>query len=192
MDNREKIIDAARKLIAERGSSLETITVREICSRAGVGLGLVNYYFGSRDRLMELCVEQIINGVVKSFEEIRDSASLLSPFETLDRLGNLTLTFLFEHEAVARISMLSDMKKPGNQDNTHRTWEAYLPLVAACRPDWDPPEVKRHTFTLISAMQQSFLRYEEIRQDMGIDLKDASQRTAYHRQMLQDILGVAS
>ena len=42
MDNKEAIIQATIELIEENGEHLEEITVREICKRAGVGLGLVN------------------------------------------------------------------------------------------------------------------------------------------------------
>ena len=41
MDNKEAIIQATIKLIEEKGEHLEEVTVREICKRAGVGLGLV-------------------------------------------------------------------------------------------------------------------------------------------------------
>ena len=64
MDNKEAIIQATIKLIEENGEHLEEITVRDICKNAGVGLGLVNYHFGSKDKLIEACVERIINGIV--------------------------------------------------------------------------------------------------------------------------------
>ena len=56
MDNKEAIIQATIKLIEENGEHLEEITVRDICKNAGVGLGLVNYHFGSKDKLIEACV----------------------------------------------------------------------------------------------------------------------------------------
>ena len=52
MDHKEAIIQAAIELIVENDGHSEEITVREICNRAGVGLGLVNYHFGNKDRLM--------------------------------------------------------------------------------------------------------------------------------------------
>ena len=61
MDNKEAIIQATIKLIEEKGEHLEEVTVREICKRAGVGLGLVNYYFGNKDKLIEQCIERMIN-----------------------------------------------------------------------------------------------------------------------------------
>ena len=64
MDNKEAIIQATITLIEEKGEHFEEITVRDICKNAGVGLGLVNYHFGSKEKLIEMCVERIINGIV--------------------------------------------------------------------------------------------------------------------------------
>ena len=60
MDNKEAIIQATIKLIEEKGEHLEEVTVREICKKAGVGLGLVNYHFGNKDKLIEQCIERMI------------------------------------------------------------------------------------------------------------------------------------
>lgn len=188
MDNKEALIQAATALIEEKGDHLEEITVREICKRAGVGLGLLNYHFENKDKLIELCVERIVNGIVEQFQNIREKTEGLSPFEKLEYLGNMTLTFLFEHSAVSKISILTDMQTPKANDNTHRTYTAYLPLVSACRPDWDEETVKRKTFCLITVMQQTFLRHETISQISGIDLTAEEARRIFHTQILHDIL----
>ena len=171
MDNKEAIIQAAIKLIEEKGEHLEEVTVREICKRAGVGLGLVNYHFGNKDKLIEQCIERMINGTVEHFH-------------------NMTLDFLFEHYAISKISVLTDMQSPKENDNTYRTYAAYLPLVAACRPDLDEAAIKRKTLYLITVMQQMFLRYEIISQILGIDLRQKENRKNFHTQVLHDILEV--
>lgn len=190
MDNKKAIMQATIELIEEKGEYIEEITVREICKRAGVGLGLVNYHFENKDKLIEQCVELIINGIVEQFQNIREKAKELSPFEKLEYLGNMTLDFLFEHEAVSRISVLTDMQTPKESDNTCRTYSSYLPLVAACCPDWDEQTVKRKTFCLITVMQQMFLRHKTISQILGIDLNKRENRKAFHKQVLHDILEV--
>ncbi len=150
MDNKEAIIQATIALIEENGEYVNEITVREICKRADVGLGLLNYHFGNKDKLIELCVERIINEIVERFQNIQEKTEGLAPFEKLEYLGNMTLGFLFEHCAVSKRSILSDMQSPKANDNTHRTYTAYLPLIAACRPDLDSETIQRKTFCLIT------------------------------------------
>ncbi len=190
MDNKEAIIQATMKLIEEKGEHLEEITVREICKRADVGLGLLNYHFGNKDKLIELCVERMINDIVENFQHIREKTEGFTPFEKLEYLGNMTLDFLFEHYAVSRISVLTDMQTPKDNDNTNRTYTAYLPLVAACRPDLDEPGVRRKTFCLITVMQQMFLRYNTVSKLLDIDLTKKENRRVWHSQILHDILEV--
>lgn len=189
MDNKEAIIQATIALINEKSDGPNEITVREICKRAGVGLGLIHYHFGNKDKLIELCVERIINGIIEQFQNIQEETEGLTPFEKLNYLGSMTLDFLFEHEAVSKISILTDMQTPNKKDNTHKTYAAYLPLVSACRPDWDEETAKRKTFCLIVLMQQAFLRHTAILQTMGLDLKTEEARRTFHTKILRDILG---
>lgn len=190
MDTKEIIIQATIDLINEKGEQMNEVTVREICKKANVGLGLVNYHFGNKDKLIELCVERMVNGIVDNFRSIQEKTEGMTPFEKLDHLGNMTLTFLFEHYAVSKISILTDMSMPKEDDNTHRTYLAYLPLISACRPDWDEETMERKTLYLIAVMQQSFLRHKVIQQFYGIDLTNIEERKAFHSKILHDILGV--
>ena len=63
------------------------------------------------------------------------------------------------------------VKIPADLHAELKAYAAYLPLVAACRPDWDESTVKRKTFCLISVMQQTFLRYETTSTILDIDLR---------------------
>lgn len=189
MNSKQAIMEATISLIEEKEDCMEEITMREISKRAGVGLGLINYHFENKEKLIEACVEKIVNGIVEKFQDIGERTKGSTPFEKLDYLGNMTLTFLFEHSAVSRISMLSDMRFPEEDDNTQRTIQAYLPLVAQCRPDWDEATVQQRTFCLISSMQQAFLRQEVLLKVLGINLKDPQERKAFHTEMLKNIIG---
>jgi AcrR family transcriptional regulator len=188
MDSKEAIIEATIRLIEEKGDDLSQITVREICERAGVGLGLVNYHFGNKDQLIEICVERMINGTIERFRSLEATTQGLDPFEKLAKLGDMTLDFLFAHPAIARISALGDLRHPKADDNVERTQAAYVPLVAACRPDLDETAARRKAFELVTVMQQAFLRSDVLSDELGIDLRDPAGREAFHRQVLHDIL----
>lgn len=189
MENREAIIKATIELIEERGDKLNTITVREICKRSQVGLGLINYHFENKDKLITLCVEKIINGIVEKFAKIREQTKDFTPFEKLEYLGNMTFDFLFEHSAISKISMLADMRNFKSNDNTQRTYLEFLPLVSACRPEWDEDRIKRAAYCLIATMQHSFLRSDMVLLTQGVNLNNKAERRAYHKRILQDILG---
>lgn len=40
--------------------------------RLGAELWLLNYYFGNKDKLIELCVERMINGIVEQLQKMRE------------------------------------------------------------------------------------------------------------------------
>ena len=163
MDSKEAIMQATIALINENGKCIDDITVREICKKADVGLGLINYHFGSKENLIKQCVERIINGIVDEFRSIEEKTIGLTPFDKLDYLGNLTLTYLFDHYAVAKISILGDLGAPKEDDKT---------------------------FNLIAVLQQSFLRHNVIYKLYGIDLTDKGQRRRFHSKILHDILEI--
>lgn len=48
-DARQRLLEAAEEVFASKG--FDSATVREICSRAGVNIAAINYYFGDKERL---------------------------------------------------------------------------------------------------------------------------------------------
>ena len=55
-DKKEHIIDHALELFAEKG--FEGSSIRDLANRADVNVAMVNYYFGSKDKLFEAIVEK--------------------------------------------------------------------------------------------------------------------------------------
>ena len=141
------------------------------------------YHFGNKEKLIEQCIERMINGTVKRFQNIREKTDSFTSFEKLEYLSNMTLDFLFEHYAVfQKFPFLPTCSHRKEGDNTYRTYEAYLPIVAACRPDLDEAAIKRKTLYLITVMQQMFLRYEIISQYWGLTLdRKKTARTFLHK-----------
>ena len=55
MAKKETIIESALQLFSTKG--FEGTSVREIAADAGVNVAMINYYFGSKEKLFESVVE---------------------------------------------------------------------------------------------------------------------------------------
>jgi AcrR family transcriptional regulator len=53
-DKQIQIIDIAERLFAERG--FDGTSVRDIADEAGINVAMISYYFGSKEKLMEACL----------------------------------------------------------------------------------------------------------------------------------------
>jgi len=59
-DSREALLDAGEQLFAEKGYA--AVGTREIAERAGVNLGMIQYYFGSKGKLFIAVVQRMMRG----------------------------------------------------------------------------------------------------------------------------------
>lgn len=56
---KEVIIDVTTELIRENNGNVTKITSRKIAERAEVGLGLINYHFGSKENLITIVFREL-------------------------------------------------------------------------------------------------------------------------------------
>jgi len=61
---KEEIFQAALELVTE-GKTDQQITIREIASKAGVNLALVNYYYQSKENLLSMVVGTMMGDIIK-------------------------------------------------------------------------------------------------------------------------------
>lgn len=68
---REKLIETAKELFLTKG--VDRVGVREIATKAGINLSLMNYYFRSKEKLFETIFEMLINEKAIALKQILDS-----------------------------------------------------------------------------------------------------------------------
>ncbi len=83
IDKRDHIIKKAVELIAEKG--FEGTSIRDLAAKADVNVAMVNYYFGSKEKLFEALVEKRALFMSQFIENVITNKSLL-PIEQLDRI----------------------------------------------------------------------------------------------------------
>jgi AcrR family transcriptional regulator len=73
-EKKEHIINTAIELFAEKG--FEGSSIRDLAARAGVNVAMVNYYFGSKDKLFEAIVEHRAGFARGRLDEIASDPNL--------------------------------------------------------------------------------------------------------------------
>ena len=88
MTKKEIIIESALKLFSTKG--FEGTSVREIASDAGVNVAMINYYFGSKEKLFESVVEYRSLFLKGLFNDLINNTSL-SAIEKIDFIIDQTI-----------------------------------------------------------------------------------------------------
>ncbi|ASS74465.1 hypothetical protein CIG75_05310 [Tumebacillus algifaecis] len=75
-----KILDAAKRLFAEKG--FEATSVRQICEEAGANVALVSYHFGGKEKLLFAVLESAFPGpeIFGKVDAIEDPVERLSQY----------------------------------------------------------------------------------------------------------------
>jgi AcrR family transcriptional regulator len=68
---RDKLIETAKELFLKKG--VDRVGVREIATKAGINLSLMNYYFRSKEQLFETIFEMLIKDKAITLRQILDS-----------------------------------------------------------------------------------------------------------------------
>jgi len=180
---KQKIIAQTIALIKESNGDTEKVTIRKIAERAKVSTGLMNHYFESKEKLLELCVQTIINGVVMSFKpELPEDDA---PGQVLKSVAKQVMDFLMDNQQISRISILGDLSAPKEKDNTMGTalgFSKYVPGDALAKARM------ADAFMLTAILQESFLRKDVLKSMLGIDLYDKTERDAYIDRIVEKII----
>lgn len=170
---KNRIIEVTTELIEQHDGNIKNITARMIAEKADIGLGLINYHFGSKEKLIMECVQQIIGQVVAGFH-------MEQKFQTdkarLTAWAAYVFNFLFEHSAISRVSILGDFQNYTENCNSVLTQRGFsLSLENGISNE----DKSMFVFILTAAMQVAFLGSETVKQLLGYDFTKAEDRAAY-------------
>lgn len=179
---KEEIIKVTTELIEENDGNVDRITARVIAAKANIGLGLINYHFGSKEKLISICVERIISEVISNFDPTKEYST---DRERLIASATHVFHFLFEHPAIAKISILSDLQNYTLKSNSVST---QLGFKNTLKKETDSSKKANVSFILTAAMQVAFLGGGMMKDLLGYDFKKSTDRARYIEMLVTTIL----
>lgn len=171
---KDRIIEVTTAMIEQYAGDTKSITARVIAEKAGVGLGLINYHFGSKENLITTCVQRIINNVVTSGVKLDNEYD--TDKEHLTAKAIHVFNFLFENSAVSRISILGDLQNYSANSNSAYTQRG---LMTSLTGDVSEQDKALLSFILTATMQIAFLGSNAVKEILGYDLESPKERAAY-------------
>ena len=116
MGHREQLLDAARRLLVERGSA--RITARDLVAESGTNLASIGYHFGSKDALINAAIEtafdewseQLANLVMSDPDATpveRGMATWLTALETMAERKHILQAFV---DSVAQAQHVPELR----------------------------------------------------------------------------------
>ena len=171
--NRVLLLDAARKLIAERGP--EAVTMDDVAAEAGVGKGTLFRRFGSRAGLMIVLLDED--------ERVLQEAFLFGPpplgpgappLERLLAYGRARLKFIYTHRAVVGDAERDPQMRYGALSMLHRRHVRVLLEQAGTTGDLDA-----QTAALLALLEADYIEHQLADRGESLDrLADAWESVA--------------
>jgi AcrR family transcriptional regulator len=187
---KEKIISTTISLIEQSDGFLENITMREIAHKANVAVGLINYHFGSKKNLIEICVQRIISQVMQTFSGTDNSEDKedLADKNKIDMASFTTsvFTFLVNNPEISKISMLGDLSQPSLKSNSSVSYKAIFKAL----PDTEQENIRKiKAFMLLSTIQSAFLNRLITNKLLGFNLNSKDDYDRFFR-LVTEILNI--
>jgi AcrR family transcriptional regulator len=111
MNAKEKILIAAAKLFSKK--DFASTSIREIASLAGVNLAMINYYFKSKDKLLENILKNGVSIVIKETEQLL--LLNISELEKIDLIINLYSEHIFRNKEITLIFFQQQMSNSNSE-----------------------------------------------------------------------------
>ena len=209
-ETKEKILACTTELIKELNGDISNVTIRTIAERAGIGVGLTNHYFKSKECLIAECVDAVFKDMFTVFMSDREDIygrEEAGPNESTKRVVRSLVEFMLQNSAMTRVAFMSDAEHPSDKDYTGRIVNS----LAYCMVDRKKleemltndmftekmkqqfrehfvSEQRIRAFMIISSLKEAFLRREFMTQAMGVDFNDAEQRNEYVDELVELVM----
>lgn len=186
---REKLILATIACIEKEG--IHSVTIRSIAKEAGVNSAAINYYFGTKDKLVEAALGRALDNAMANFEMLETGDP--------DRYQALREFFLHNFEGVVNYPEITKAKLynpfiKNEYDPETRLWlneflEQLSKSIQLFLPGATGLELKITVMQIMAALIMPGIFPGLFADFMGVDLREPENRKAYIDFLLLKYLG---
>ena len=179
---KEKILQAAAGLLADRLDT-DRITVREVAREAGVGVGLINYHFHSREELMSQAIGSVMAGMAGNPSQWNAEPGG-DPAAGLAGMLKDLYEYAATYEKLIRFVLLQGIQR-GESD----AFLYMMPHLREALPGKDEFALRIVATQILLPLQAASINPEAFRAFSGVDLRDKKQRDRYIDTLVLNLLG---
>lgn len=176
-----RIRAATAELLEEQGSA-EGITVRQIAQRAGVGTGLINYHFGSKNQLVGEVIGEKMQKLAEEYLYRQNDG--LPPKERL----TATLKALFSFGAEYKPLMQTLIRQGFENGNTVALLIITPLLKEVLGTEADEMRLRVLATQILYPIQVVCLAPEKFKVFSGIDIEKPAERDAFVEQLINNLV----
>lgn len=180
-DARQSIITAA-KTILDEVDDIEKITVRQIAERAGVGTGLINYHFKSKDNLLSITIGDVMSETIADFTHSH-THKCLDPITRLKALMKELYVLAGENKKLIRFLLTREI-----MDGNMQTPLTLVPLLKEIFGSTkDDMQLRIVSLQILYPIQVTALNVTAFHLYSGIDLNKGEQRNNFIDMLIDNL-----
>jgi AcrR family transcriptional regulator len=171
----ERILAAALEAFSEHG--FDGAKMRDIAARAGVTLGLLQYYFGSKQKLWRAAVDRAFEDMRGGLQALLADDSSADPRERLRQIVRAHVSFVAQRPEFVRL-MHDEGKRRGPRmrwlvdRHVKPIYETMLPMIRRAQAEGVfPADIApiHFLYSLVGAVGVIFHQAEECKRLSGVD-----------------------
>jgi len=188
---KQRLIDVTIELIC-KGDKPSEITVADITEKAGVGNGMVNYHFQSKDNLMKTAVKRVMVCAKKALAEKLKAFGNASASERLSVILKETTCCFAENPEICKIAILDNLEDGESASHILSDVNVFNDCIEELCAEYGN-KVRTENYIIAAFLNYIFLKADVIKKETGFDFYNKEQRDAAVDHFIHDLLiGCAS
>ncbi|MDF2615193.1 MAG: TetR-family transcriptional regulator [Clostridia bacterium] len=168
LDARTRILESAWNILQEKKDP-NAVTVRDIAARAEVGIGLINYHFESKDKMLMEASGNAMKMAAAVWQDLADNEETDPKeglFQMLTQLSDMGSDYEYLIKMAARSELLE------GEVSTPLFILPYVKRITGL----EDTEARLAAFALIAAIQSAVLRTDVFEGYSGYNIQDKKER----------------